>query len=226
MQILKTENKRNSILPLFVVATFCLNSFILLILFFHGYLLQKLDKKLTPQSLVELLDGRSITANPQPNLERDPETIRRFVGEAITLMLTWSQQQPKADVLLAGSQLITDNSRQKFESEVDHLVSINQLENFNQSAENILVINRISQPVKIAEGKWKVEVTSNQLIFTNYDSLGKSSAFNKQIVVQAVDGQMVSLPDTPLPLNLAAYYIGEARLQISNVCKIGDKDCT
>ncbi|MBD0389755.1 MAG: hypothetical protein ICV54_25455, partial [Nostoc sp. C3-bin3] len=98
MQLLKPENRKNNPLPLLAVGTFGLHVFTLLLLIFNGSMLQELGRQLTPQTLVQLVDGRTITVDPQPNLERQPEAIRRFVGETMSLMLTWSQQQPPTQV--------------------------------------------------------------------------------------------------------------------------------
>ncbi|MBW4610724.1 MAG: hypothetical protein KME22_26800 [Hassallia sp. WJT32-NPBG1] len=220
MQILKSENKKSSILPLFAVATFGFHLLTLVVLFFHWSMLQQLQRRLTPQSLVQLADGRAITVDPKQNLERDPETIRRFVGETMTLMLTWSQQQQPKRVWEVSSELIANELQPKLQSE------ISPTENLSRGTENVLVIERISQPTKIENGKWKVEMLANQIIFTNSDRLGKSISFNKQILVRAIDEQAASLPNSPLPLNLAAYRLGEARLKIYNICEIQDKKCT
>jgi hypothetical protein len=220
MQILKSENKKSSILPLFAVATFGLHLLTLLVLFFHWSMLQQLQRRLTPQSLVQLADGRAITVDPKLNLERDPETIRRFVGETMTLMLTWSQQQQPKTVWEVSSELIANELQPKLQSE------ISPTENLSRGTENVLVIERISQPTKIEDGKWKVEMFANQIIFTNSDRLGKSVSFNKQILVRAIDEQAASLPNSPQPLNLAAYRLGEARLKIYNICEIQEKKCS
>ncbi|MBW4572316.1 MAG: hypothetical protein KME31_31315 [Tolypothrix carrinoi HA7290-LM1] len=220
MQILKSENKKSSILPLFAVATFGLHLLTLLVLFFHWSMLQQLQRRLTPQSLVQLADGHAITVDPKLNLERDPQTIRRFVGETMTLMLTWSQQQQPKTVWEVSSELIANELQPKLESE------ISPTENLSRGTENVLVIQSISQPTKIEDGKWKVEMFANQIIFTNSDRLGKSVSFNKQILVRAIDEQAASLPNSPLPLNLAAYRLGEARLKIYNICEIQDKKCS
>lgn len=220
MQILKSENKKSSILPLFAVATFGLHLLTLLVLFFHWSMLQQLQVRLTPQSLVQLADGHAITVDPKQNLERHPETIRRFVGETMTLMLTWSQQQQPKTVWEVSSELIANELQPKLQSE------ISPTENLSKGTENVLVIERISQPTKIEDGKWKVEMFANQIIFTNSDRLGKSISFNKIILVRAIDEQAASLPNSPLPLNLAAYRLGEARLKIYNICEIQDKKCS
>ncbi|MBD0303599.1 MAG: hypothetical protein ICV85_15945, partial [Tolypothrix sp. T3-bin4] len=190
------------------------------VLFFHWSMLQQLQRRLTPQSLVQLADGRAITVDPKQNLERDPETIRRFVGETMTLMLTWSQQQQPKRVWEVSSELIANELQPKLQSE------ISPTENLSRGTENVLVIERISQPTKIENGKWKVEMLANQIIFTNSDRLGKSTPFNKQILVRAIDEQAASLPNSPLPLNLAAYRLGEARLKIYNICEIQEKKCS
>ncbi|MBG1269879.1 hypothetical protein [Nostoc sp. WHI] len=226
MQLLNTENKRNSPLPLLAVGTFGLHILTLLLLVFHRSMLQQLDRQLTPQTLVQLVDGRTITVDPQPNLERQPEAIRRFVGESMSLMLTWSQQQPPTQIWEITSQLVADDLKQKLKSEITNLNPDSQFENVNRGAENVLVIQKISQPTKIGDGKWKVEMLANQLVFSGYDRLGKSISFNKQILVRAIDEPATSLPNAALPSHFAAYRLGEARLEIYNVCEIQDKNCS
>jgi hypothetical protein len=226
MQLLKPENKKNSFLPLLAVGTFGLHLFTLLLLVFHGSMLQQLEQQLTPQSLVQLIDGRAITVDPQQNLERQPETIRRFVGEAMTLMLTWSQQQPPKTVWEISSQLVADDFQQKFQSELTNLNPESQFDSVNRGTENVLVIQRVSQPTKIGDGQWKVEILAHQLVFSSSDKLGKSISFNKQILVRAIDQPATSLPNAAIPLHLAAYRLGEARLEIYNVCEIQDKNCS
>ncbi|MFK0734011.1 MAG: hypothetical protein HEQ35_13280 [Gloeotrichia echinulata IR180] len=225
MQKFKPETK-NSLLPLFAVGTFGLNIFGLLLLLFHGSMLQDLEKQLTPQSLVQLVDGRTITVDPKPNLERHPETIRRFVGETMSFLLTWSPKKPPKTIWNSSSGLIADDLKQKFQSEVINLDPANQFDNVNRVAETVLVIVKISQPKKIADGEWKLQINANQLIFNNSDNLGKSIAFNKQILVRAIDEQATVIPNAPLPLHREAYRLGQARLEIYNVCEINGKDCS
>jgi hypothetical protein len=220
MQILKSENKKSSILPLFAVATFGLHIFALLVLMFHWSMLQQFKQRLTPQSLVQLIDGSAITADPKADLERYPETIRRFVGESMTLMLNWSQQQQPKIVWDITSDLVVNKVQAKLQSQ------ISPTEDLGKGTENVLIIQQISQPIKIAEGKWKIEMTANQIIFTNSDKLGKSTPFNKQIIVIAVDQPTTSIPNSPIPLNIATYRLGEARLKIYDICEIQDKNCS
>ncbi|MBD2530639.1 hypothetical protein H6G97_14080 [Nostoc flagelliforme FACHB-838] len=226
MQLLKPENKKNNPLPALAVGTFGLHLLTLLLLIFHGSMLQQLSLQLTPESLVQLVDGRTITVDPEPNLKRQPEAIRRFVGETMSLMLTWSQEQPPTQVWEITSQLIADDFKEKLKSELTNLNPDRQFENVNRGAENVLVIQKISQPTEIGNGRWKIEILANQLTFSGYDRLGKSVSFNKQILVRAIDEPATSLPNAPLPLHFAAYRLGEARLEIYNICEMKDNNCS
>jgi hypothetical protein len=185
-----------------------------------------LSRQLAPQSLVELIDGRVISADPERNLERQPETIRRFVGETMTLMLTFSSKQPQNEILDISSALLMDRFKSKFQTEIMKLNKINQVVSNNRSTESVLIIERISQPINIGVGEWKVEIQANQLIFSGSDFLGKSIPFNRQILVRAIANNPLSLPDNPLPWQLATFRLGEARLEIYNMCDLQQKNCS
>lgn len=225
MQILKPENRKNSVLPVFAVGTFGLSLLTLLLLMFHKSMLQDLERQLTSQTLVQLFDGRAITVNSQPNLERHPETIRRFVGESMTFLLTWSPKQPPTTIWDSSNGFIANNIKQKFQSEVISLHPANKFDTINKVAETALVLVSISQPTKIGDGKWKLELIANQLIFNPADNLGDSVSLKKQILVRAIDQEAIKIPDAPLPLHQAAYRIGEAKLEIYNICDISNKNC-
>jgi hypothetical protein len=226
MSSLNLENQKKNILLLFAVGTFGLNLLSLVLLFFHGAILQQLDGRLTPQSLVELVGGRTITADPEADLERQPETIRRFVGEAMTLMLTSSPQQPPETVQDISSALLADEFKPKFQAGIPPLHRTIRSASGNKNVEHVLVVGRISQPTKIGEGRWKVQMLAYQLIFSNSDLLGQSISVNKQILVRSINKQAMLLPDRPNPLQLATYHLGEARLQIYNICPLQEKNCS
>lgn len=218
------NNKKTNILPLFVVATFGLHLFTILLLMFHSSLLKRLSGNL-PQSLVQLVDGRAITVDSQENLERNPETIRRFVGETMTMMFTWSDKQPPQTVWQATSELLTGDIRRKVEAEIAQGIPKNVLVN-PVGAESILLIRSISQPEKIGNGQWQVDIAANRLIFAGYNNKnGEKIPFNKKIFVRALDTQAITIPNAQNPIASAIYSLNEARLEISNICDIQDKTC-
>jgi hypothetical protein len=69
-------------------------------------------------------------------------------------------------------------------------------------------------------------MVAHQLVFNGSERLGESIAFNKRIFVEATDKEVVSLPTQSIPLQLAAYRLAQARLQIYNVCDFKDKICS
>ncbi len=217
MQTLNTDKNHTNIVPLFAIGTFSLHLFTLLLLMFHGRMLQQVKRKSVPQILVQLADGRVITADAKNNLDRDRQTIRRFVGEIMTLMFTWSPKLSSTVVWDVTSQLLRNDFKRKFTQ---------QFNNFELESpeENVLVIQRISQPELISTGKWKVEIFAHRLIFSRGDNLGKSIPFYKQVLIEATD-EIISLPNYPTGLNLAVYRLGEARMRIYNICDIEDKTC-
>ena len=221
MQLLNPKTNKRNILPIFAVATFALHLLTFLVLMFHWSLLRQLGGKL-PQSFVQLADGRAIAVNSQDYLERHPQTIRRMVGETMTLMFTLSEKQPQETVWQISSELLGDNVLTKFKSEVSQ---INSLDTTAKNAETLLVLRSISQPEKIAEGQWQVEIIGDRLIFSANDKNGTKIPFNKKIFVRATDKPKIVLPDAPTPLHLAVYRLGEAKLEIYNLCDIKDKKC-
>jgi hypothetical protein len=220
------KNKRTNILPVFVVATFGLHVLTILLLMFHQSMLKRLSSNL-PQSLVQLVNGRAITVDSQENLERNPETIRRFVGETMTLMFTWSEKQPPQTIWQATSELLSGDVRRKFEVEMTQGIPKNVLANGGRNAESVLLVRRISQPEKIADGQWQLEIVANRLIFAGYNNkVGEATPFNKKILIRALDTQAISIPNVQNPFHTAIYRLNEARLEIANICDIKEKSCS
>jgi hypothetical protein len=224
--MLFNQKKNNtSILPVFVVATFVLNVLTILLLMYHQSMLKRLSGQL-PQSLVQLVDGRAITIDSQENLERNPETIRRFVGETMTMMFTWSDKQPSSIVWQATSELLSGDVRRKFELETTQGIPKGVLANAGGNAESLLLIRRISQPEKIADGQWQLEIIANRLIFAGSNNkIGEAIPFNKKILIRALETQAISIPNVENPLYSAIYRLNEARLEIANLCDIKEKKC-
>jgi hypothetical protein len=220
------KNNKTNILSIFVVATFGLHLFTILLLMFHDSLLKRLSGKL-PESLVQLVDGRTITVGSQENLERNPETIRRFVGETMTMMFTWSEKQPPQTVWQATSELLAGDFRRKFQAEIAQGIPKNVLVNAVGNAESLLLVRSISQPEKIADGQWQVDIAANRLIFAGYNNkIGEAIPFNKKIFIRALETQAITIPNVQNSLDSAIYRLNEARLEISNICDIQDKTCS
>lgn len=226
MRSLTNSTNSKNIIPLFVIGTFGLHILTLLILMFHSQMLQQVKNKSSPQTLVQLADGDTITVNAKKNFERNPQTIQRFVGETMTLMFTSSKKLSTKAVWQVSSQLLSDKYQQKLKSSNKTLYLENELTRVSKANQTIFIINRISPPIELSKGKWKVELFAHRLIFRNYDKLGSPISFNKQILVRSLEKPKISTPNFPTPLNLAVHRLGSARLEIYNICEIQDKNCS
>jgi hypothetical protein len=224
MQLINPKTNKRNILPIFVVATFSVHLISFLVLMFHWSMLQRFSNQQV-QGFVQLVDGRAIAVNSQEYLERHPQTIQRMVGETLTLMFTASEKQPPETVWQTTSQLLSDNLQQKLQSEITQTNPASNRNNTNTNIESLLLLQSISKPEKIAEGKWQVDVIANRLVFTATNRSGEKISFNKKILVQAIDNPKIVLPAAPTPLNLAVHQLGEAKLEIYNICDIKDKNC-
>ena len=223
MQLLKSQNQKSNILPLFAIGTLGLHLLSLLVLLFHWSLLQRLNGQTMLPSLVQLVDGRTMSVQPQSSWLRHPQAIRRFVGESLSLMLTWSPKQPPSVVWDVSSQLVRDDFHVQFQAQMLKLIGGKSLAGFNGSTEQILVIQRISQPEVVAEGKWRLELLGHQLVFQGSDRLGVSIPVHKQVFVAATDELVADF--SPQPLHRSVFRLGEARLQIYKLCDFHDHLC-
>lgn len=226
MRYLNPNKNNTNLIPLFIIGTFSLHLMTLLILMFHSTMLQQVKRKTLPETLVQLADGRAIGVAATNNLERNQQTIRRFVGETMTLMFTSSEKLPPQLVEEISSPLLAEEFRQRLQSKDSDLDFNNKLERTSRKAEKLLTIKQISQPEQISDGKWKVNIFANRLTFKGTEKTGSSIPFNKQIFVRAIEKSKVNSFQVDTPVNLAVSSLKEARLEIYNICDIKDEKCS
>jgi hypothetical protein len=89
------EKKRADIIPLFALGTLVIQVIVLLLSMWQAGSLAGLSDKQTP-TLVQLEDGKAIRVGAMDYTERTPATIRRFVGDTMTMLMNWSGTLPPA----------------------------------------------------------------------------------------------------------------------------------
>ncbi|MDJ0774102.1 MAG: hypothetical protein QNJ49_11870 [Mastigocoleus sp. MO_167.B18] len=193
---------------------------------FHNTMLQQVKRKTLPETLVQLADGRTIGVSATGNLERNQPTIRRFVGEAMTLMLTSSKNLPPSLIKEIASPLLSEDFSQKLNSKNNNIDFNYGLDRNSRNTEHVLAIAKISQPEEISKGKWKVDIYANHLTFKGTEKTGTSVPFNKQIFVRAIEKSKLTPNQSGIPANLAISALQEARLEIYNICELKDKKCS
>ncbi|MGF1480394.1 MAG: hypothetical protein ACFB4I_13030 [Cyanophyceae cyanobacterium] len=235
VQILPEKKSRNY-LALFVLLTVIMQGASVLLLLFQGAIINRLSKN--PPTLVQLVDGESIRVEPMDYLERTPQTIREFVEDTMTMLMTWSGELPvesaqdeKVPRRDPGVTIATESGRSQRiatstwqagfalseDFRVEFLQELTRLTpqrifSRNQDTQVVLVILDLSEPKKIEEGKWKLAMVANLLFFRDGSSLGEGVPFNKEVYVHTVVAPEV--PDDATPLARKIYQVRQAGLEI------------
>lgn len=198
-------------LGLFIVGTFGLHvlTCLGLILLYGSY--SRLAQK-APPSLVQLETGKAVPVAPLGNQERTPKVVLNFVASTLTAMMNWSGIIPPASVEQATKPVpdpgveiqakglarrgkiataawqagfaLSEDFRKEF---LAKLADITPAGVFTGNTQVALVPLEIQPPQKIAEGKWKIRMVANLMVFDKGNNLGDVIPFNKEIFVQAVE---------------------------------------
>jgi hypothetical protein len=186
-------------------------------------------------SLVQLVDGHSISAEAVDPSQRTPEVIQQFVKTSMGLMFTWNSQGQPADTTTAntpadqgvpiGHGRITTTSwqasfalKEDFRTAfLDQVAAITPPGVFNGSAQSVLNIETISTPRELQAGYWQVDMVAHLLIFDPTHPQGLAVPFNKSLFVQAVEPATDPLPEISTPLQKAVYRLRENGLEITEI---------
>lgn len=226
----QTKFSTGDALAMFAIGTLGLHlvTLFLLVLLYGSY--SKLSKK-EPPSLVQLQDGKAITAIPIGSRDRTGQVVTRFVSDTMVLMMNASgtlpattleeARQPKPDPGIEISSMSNDRKARGKVTSAAWQASTTLSEDFRKeflkllanttppgvfkgTTQMVLTPLSLQPPVKIAEGKWKVKMVANLTVFDRGNNLGEIIPFNKEIFVQAVEA-----PDPPVQMTgLAAIVYG------------------
>ncbi|MEP0879578.1 hypothetical protein NDA00_27765 [Funiculus sociatus GB2-M2] len=205
----QTRFSKSDGLGLFALGTFGLHLLTCfgLVLLYGAY--SQLSQK-APPSLVQLDTGKAIAVAPLGNKERTPQVVSKFVVDTMILMMNWSGTKPPTsieeatkpvldpgvDIRSVGGRgkvttaawqagfAISEDFRKEF---LQKLAELTPNGVFSGNTQVALVPLEIQSPQKIAEGKWKVRMVANLMVFDKGNNLGEVIPFNKEIFVQAVE---------------------------------------
>ena len=174
-----------------------------------------------PPTLVQLSDGKAITAIASEHKTRSPELVKQFVTQQVMALMTWTGELPSdasqnsKPLLDTGVEVTADKGLKKkitttawqasFAFSEDFrkglLASIAELtptEVFSGGSKVILVPQTITVPEEIEKGKWKVNLVANLVTFSPLNQVGESVPFNKEIFIQAIDVPKIKADASPL----------------------------
>ncbi|MBG1269776.1 hypothetical protein [Nostoc sp. WHI] len=202
------ERKELNFTPIFLIVNAVLLAVILLIEIVNFARIGTISKS-KASTLVELSDGESIRVIPIGSLERSPQAITRFVGQTMTGLLSWNAlpkatndynpdptKQLKLDTGISTSKAkittsawasgfaLSEDFRAPFLEEIGNLTPPDV---FNGSTQSILKVSLLSQPTPIKDGRWKVDMVAEVVVFQGSNLVGKPIPFNKTVFVRAID---------------------------------------
>ena len=231
-------------LPLFVLGSIGLQVSMLVVLVLQAGSIHRLSYQAAP-TLVQLQDGQAIRVSSMAEKERTPETIRRFVNDTLLLMFNWSgnlpvstvedARDPKTDPGLPiqvergkrtvataswqASFALSEDFRREFLTRVAELTPPGV---FSGKTQVVMVINHVSEPESVGEGRWQVDVVAYLYVFDDANVLGQTIPFNREVFVEAIAAP--ALPEGDTPLEKSIYHIRQAGLQIYAIRELDRED--
>lgn len=234
------SRKELNLTPIFLIGNAVIVTLILLIELLNFSRIGKIAQSKAP-TLVELGNGESIRVSSINNYERSPQAITYFVGQTMTGLLSWNavpiavneyspntSERIKLDSgVQAGDRKITtttwstgfalsEDFRAPFLKEIAKLTPPDV---FNGTTQSILKVNLFSEPKKIGQAKWSIDMVAEVIVFQGNNMIGSPIAFNKTIFVRAIDTP--ALPDMSSEHQQIAFRVRKAGLEIYKIQDLG-----
>lgn len=227
------DKKEINFTPLVSIGQAVILLFLLLINLTNSSKLSKISNQ--KPTLVELQDGTSIRAIAVGEKDRTDQAIMDFAGRIMMNLMSWNAVPKSSDgnldptklkldpgVQVSDKKLTTNTWSAGFALSEDfrasflrEIAALTPSDVFNGDTQSALLVRHLSPPQKIEEGKWRLEMVANLVVFKGQDQLGKAISFNKTVFVRAVDTP--PLPNNPSVPQIEAYRARKAGMEIYRI---------
>ncbi|MBU7587526.1 MAG: hypothetical protein KAF91_32675, partial [Nostoc sp. TH1S01] len=173
-------------------------------------------------ALVQLTNGNTILARAVEPSERSEEVIKKFVSDTFIRMFNWDglvqtfnekgEPVTKPDIGVEVGNLGRGNTKvaskaydaafalsenQGFRAAfLKKLASLTPTGIFNGEQQVSLIPRFVSEPRKIRDGRWEVDLVATLVTFNRNDNSGNGIPFNKTITVEAISSPQEIAKDT------------------------------
>jgi len=162
-------------------------------------------------TIVQLEDGSTRPVRTlQPN-ERTDKTIKTFVSNSMAKIFNWEGliqttengenivkldkgieiQTPKGSKKIStsswGASFALSEKQGFRESFLKKLAEMTPEGLFSGQSQASLILRHVSEPRKVSEGKWEVDIIATLVTFNRSKNEGNGIAFNKTITVEAIE---------------------------------------
>jgi hypothetical protein len=194
-----------------------------------------------PPSLVQIADGNTINVKALEPDDRSAEVIKKFVVDTLVKIFNWdglirlnkngeiiTQQDNGISIKVnKGTARVTTKAweaafalseEQDFRSSfLKKLAELTPPSVFQGGLQSSLVPRYVSEPRKIGQGKWQIDVIATLVTFSKDDNAGNGIAFNKTVTVQAIQS-----PQKPPETTEIAHKIYSVRRSGLEIIEITD----
>ncbi|WP_066384006.1 hypothetical protein [Anabaena sp. CA = ATCC 33047] len=202
--------------------------------------IQRLSNQQVP-TLIQLSSGETIRAKAVSSTERSHEVIKKFVSDTFIRMFNWDglvqtfnergEVETKQDI---GIEIKNGNQNQKITTKAyEASFAITEKEDFrgaflrklaemtpdgvfNGNSQVSLIPRFISEPRKLRDGRWEVDLIATLVTFSRNNNAGEGIAFNKTITVEAITTPQ-KLPNNTTELARKIYTARQAGLEITQI---------
>ncbi len=214
----------------------------LLIQFLNYGATSKLASKQAP-TLVQLNNGEVIRTKAVEPLERTSETIKKFTSDTFIRLFNWDGviqefdkkgnpiTKPDTGIEIENKEgktlgRVTTTSfeaafalseKQDFRASfLRKLAQITPPGVFGSETQVSLVPRYVSEPRKIDEGKWEIDIVATLVTFKRTNNAGKGISFNKTVTLEAVSTPQIPPINTP-KLAQKIYMVRKSGLEITQI---------
>jgi hypothetical protein len=191
------------------------------------------NKNLSEQRItnVQLADGTAILVQQKPSHYRDPNLIKEFTKQWVSLMFSWNSKLPGSDqpdpgvktannkkvpVTSWGASLMMDSTfAQGFLEELTHLIPDKV---FSGSLQSAASVRYLSEPKPINQNTWEVNVVAERILYdTSTQTQQPIIPFNKTFTIKAVEIPTSPLKDKANTLEKTVYKMRSSGLEIISI---------
>ncbi|MBE9052754.1 hypothetical protein IQ243_20465 [Nostocales cyanobacterium LEGE 11386] len=240
LKLLSYGNSVSTKFGIITVTAFSMALISLLVQFLNYGAIRRLAGQQVP-TLIQLSSGETINAKAVAPTERSSEVIKKFVSDTFIRMFNWdgiiqtfnekgepiTKQDPGVEIregsktgrvtakAYDASFAITEkeNFRGAF---LRKLAQMTPNGVFSGDAQVSLIPRFISEPRKLKDGKWEIDLVATLVTFSRSNNDGKGIAFNKTITVEAIT-TLQSPPEETTDLAKKIYAARQSGLEITQI---------
>jgi hypothetical protein len=206
-----------------------LQGLMLLVMLFMGSRISAIANR--KPTFAQLINGTTVYVSEQERNWRYPSVIKKTASDWAMLTFNWEGKvtgtdKPDEGVDVKDGKKVPLNTwfasvllEPKFAETA--LVEISKLDGISESLSGklraVIIIQNMSEPRQIADGKWQVDMIATRMLMDRTDGKSAPIPFNRTFTIQATEIQTSPLGEDASVVEQKIYEMRSAGLQITNI---------